>query len=245
MENNITLKYHKPYADEGLSPSPETSKVIEWVGKGKKVLEFGCHTGHLASWLIKNECQITGVEINEEALQKAKPFLLNSICADLDSPNVWEHLKGSRFDVISFLHILEHLKTPEIILNKSVEFLNEDGIIIIGLPNISNAKERMDFLRGKFEYTEMNVMDKTHLRFFNQDTARRLIHNAKLEIIDYYSPWQLNPLFYFFNNTPFFWRFSKWINKSKPAKIFNFSNNLTDVAMLFLCKKSHNYLVNL
>jgi len=238
MDKNNNLKYHKPYADEGFALSPETRKVIEWIGKEKKVLEFACHTGHLASWLIKNECQIVGIEINQEALKNAKPFLYQSILADLDEPSFWEHLTNLKFDVITFLHILEHLKFPEGLLNKSVEFLKEDGVVIIGLPNISNAKERMDFLRGEFNYTEMGVMDQTHLHFYNRITAEKVIKNAGLEIIDYYSPWQINPLHYFFKNLPFFWRFAKWVNEARPPRVFNFSANLTDVAMLFLCKKA-------
>ena len=237
METNKPFLYDKPDANAIGELHIEIQKIVNWVGQSKKVLECGCHTGHLASWLRKNGCKVTGIELNEIALEKAKPFLEQSIGGDIENNETWEAIKESSFDVVAFIHVLEHLRDAELALNNGIAKLNEDGIIIIGLPNISNAKDRFQMFRGRFEYTDIGVMDRTHLRFFNHKTAQELIEGAGLKIIDYYSPWQVNPVKVFFDHIPFFWRLSRLFHPNKPPGFPRFSRNLTDVAMLFKCRK--------
>ena len=87
------------------------------------------------------------------------------IVGNIESDEVWESIRSDTFDVIIFSHVLEHLTDPWSVLKKSTELLKKNGVIIIALPNINNAKDRFKILFGNFEYTEEGVMDKTHLRF--------------------------------------------------------------------------------
>ncbi len=237
MTNDRSLIYEKPRVEKIQDLSLESQMVIHWIGQNKTVLETGCHTGHLASWLKMNGCQVTGIELNELALGKAKPSLERSIHGDLENPEVWADIKESTFNVVTYIHVLEHLREPEMVLKKGIEKLKENGIIIIGLPNISNAKDRFDIFKGKFEYTDIGVKDRTHLRFYNQKTARELIENAGLEILEYYSPWQVNPIRVFFDHLPLFWRLARFFPPNKPPRHPRFSKNLTDVVMLFKCQR--------
>lgn len=237
MTHDRSLIYTKPWVDKIENLSLEAQKLIHWIGQDKTVLETGCHSGHLASWLKKNGCQVTGIEINKVALNKAKNFLEQSIHGDLDSPEVWANIKEPAFDVVTFIHVLEHLREPEMVLKKGIEKLKENGIIIIGLPNISNAKDRFEMFKGKFKYTDIGVMDRTHLHFYNQKTAKELIENAGLEILDYYSSWQVNPIRVFFDHLPLLWRLAKFFPPNKPPRFPIFSKNLTDVVMLFKCQR--------
>ncbi len=235
MEYN-DLTYDKPRVQKPEELDKETQKVLDWVGQSKHVLEVGCHTGYLSEWLQKLNCHVTGVDINNNALKVAEKYLIKTICANIESEEFWKRLEEEKFDVITFMHVLEHLANPWDVLKKSISLLKPEGEIIIALPNISNAKERFDMLFGKFEYTPMGVMDKTHLRFFNQKTARELIHQAGLEIVDYYSPWQVNPFHYFLDHLPFLWKFKNVWNPHRIPFIFKNKTNLTDVVMMFRCK---------
>jgi len=236
-KENEGYKYHKPYAEEDSIPNTETKKVVEWIGHDKTVLEFACFTGHLSSWLKKYGCKVTGVELNEDALEKAKPYLVQSIAGDIERPETWAAIKENSFDVVAFMHILEHLRDAETALKRGTEKLNDHGTIIIALPNVSNAWDRFEMLNGRFEYTDMGVMDRTHLRFFNQKTARELIEGAGLEIVDYFTPWQVNPLKIFFYQIPLFWKRPRVCKHRKPPRFPRFSRNMTDVVMLFKCRK--------
>lgn len=214
---------------------PEEWKILlKWIGNEKTVLETGCHTGDLSRILKQRKCRVTGMEINASALQEAMPYLVQGIVGNLESPSAWDQLGDKKFQVILFEHVLEHLTDPWQVLSNSKKYLEKNGMVIIALPNISNAKSRFDMLFGKFEYEEIGVMDKTHLRFFNQKTIRELIDQTGLSVDEYASPWRINPIREFIDHLPLLTHFRVLFSKT-PLGHSLFSNNLTDVVMLFRC----------
>lgn len=226
--------------DSGLlyhheTPTKEMLKASEWISQNSKVLELGCHTGTLSNELFNKGCAVTGIEINLQALERAKPKLFRNYCLDLNDPSIWGALNSEKFNTITWIHVLEHLIDPVNALNKSLELLEPNGTMIIGLPNISNARERFDMLWGKFEYDDIGVLDRTHLRFFNYITAQRFIHDAGLEIVDYYSAWRTNPTRQLLRHLPVLHHLNKWMNEDNPPGFPKYSRNLTDVTMLFKC----------
>lgn len=231
-------KYHKKEVSSFSELDHETQKILSWVAESKSVLEFGCHTGRLSEWLQKKQCDVIGVEVNQSAINDATPFLKKQIVGNIESDEVWESISSDKFDVIIFSHVLEHLTDPWSILKKSTEFLKKNGVIIIALPNINNAKDRFKILFGNFDYSEEGVMDKTHLRFFNQKTARELIEGAGLCVKEYFSPRKVNPIHYFFDHLPILWRIKKIIPANKNRIFFRKNSNFTDVVMMFICRKN-------
>lgn len=228
-----TLQYKHNITSKEELPS-EWKTILGWIGKDKSVLEAGCHTGDFSRRLKEAGCRVTGLEINSRALDEAKPFLEKAICGDLESKETWQLLEGETFDVILFEHVLEHLSDPWQILKKAVTLLAPGGNIIIALPNISNAENRFRMLFGQFEYAEIGVMDKTHLRFFNQKTARELITQAGLKVDDYASPWRVNPLREFIDHLPLL-TYLRFLFPKSPRRKSLLSRNLTDVVMIFKC----------
>lgn len=217
-------------------PSKEFEKAILWSLPGSRVLELGCHTGVLSAEFRKLNCLVTGVEINANALKRAEPFLNEALCLDLNDNTTWSQLSNYKFNIVTWIHVLEHLLDPEMALKKSMELLQQDGLVIIALPNISNARERFDMMFGKFEYEDIGVMDRTHIRFYNYITARRLIEKSGLEIIDYYSAWQTNPTRQFLRHLPIMHNLTRWMKEETPPSFPKYSCNLTDVTMMFKCR---------
>ena len=70
-----------------------------------------------------------------------------------------------------FSHVLEHLKNPALVLARFVKLLESGGGVIIAVPNVLQWRQRVQFLRGRFEYESAGVLDDTHLRFFTYFTA--------------------------------------------------------------------------
>lgn len=237
MSYYTELNYHADRVASLNEIGSERLKAIEWVRRGDVVLEIACHTGLLSEWLVKEKkCSITGVDINPNALELAKEFLHEAKEINIETEDFWEYLASKKYDSIICMHILEHLVAPWDFLTKITQTLTPEGQIIIALPNITNAKDRFQILFGNFNYTLDGVMDKTHLRFFNQQTARELITSAGLEIIDYYSPWQVNPIHHFLDHLPVLWRLKKLFAPGKVPRVFRKKSNITDTVMLFRCK---------
>ena len=76
-----------------------------------------------------------------------------------------------RYDCIVFSHVLEHLRAPEQLVRESVGVLTDDGVVLIAVPNVLIWRQRIDFMRGRFEYTDTGVLDRTHLRFYTFKSA--------------------------------------------------------------------------
>jgi hypothetical protein len=48
-------------------------------------------------------------------------------------------------------------------------------------------KQRLEFLKGNFKYTEGGLMDKTHFRFFDWETAFELIESSGFQVLKRYA----------------------------------------------------------
>jgi O-antigen biosynthesis protein len=141
----------------------------------------GCSEGLLSKRMYQNNCTVVGIELETEAALKAKNFCKEVIIGDVESVNLnREYL--NYFDVIVFADILEHLEDPLEVLKTFKNYLNDEGHIIISVPNIANWKIRFQLLFGNFEYSEYGILDNSHLRFFNEKSVRKLINDAGFEI---------------------------------------------------------------
>ena len=157
-------------------------RIFELVENGKMVLDVGCATGKLLESLkINKNCQVFGMEVNEDMADEANKRCKNIMRADVESCEELPFEKGS-FDIIIFADVLEHLKRPDIALRRAIPYLKDNGYFLFSIPNVAFLTVRLGLLFGKFVYTEYGVLDKTHLRFFTLKTARELIEEAGLKI---------------------------------------------------------------
>ena len=158
--------------DKHISFADNTShgEIVKLISKGERVLEFGCAKGELSGYLReKLGCYVFGIEISAEALECAKSSLDGYFCCDLES-NEWESaIEGMSFDVLVCADVLEHLRDPAAILKRALPFLKDDGKIIFSIPNISYADVVLKLLYNRFDYTDIGLLDNTHIHFFAKE----------------------------------------------------------------------------
>lgn len=172
------------YDEFNYNPYGSQLKVVNLVGNNKKVLEIGCASGRISKRLSNNGCTVVGVEIDKNSSIKAKKFcktVINGDVEDLDDLNYPNHY----FDVLLFSNVLEHLRSPLDVLKNLKKYLKKDGYIVVAIPNIANIFIRMKLLLGKFDYEESGILDKTHLRFFYEKSAKELLKKAGFDIIKF------------------------------------------------------------
>jgi 2-polyprenyl-3-methyl-5-hydroxy-6-metoxy-1,4-benzoquinol methylase len=97
------------------------------------VLEAGC--GSASRFDFGANAHITGVDISLGQLN-ANEMLDEKIHGDIQTIK----LEPSSFDIIVCCEVLEHVKKPELALKNFHEFLKEDGIAIIMIPNVWSLK---------------------------------------------------------------------------------------------------------
>jgi len=146
------------------------------------VLDVGCGTGATGEGLKKNFCakNIIGLEINPEYAKKAEKKIDKVVINDADANELPFHT--SQFDLILMGDILEHLIDPWITLARYREFLKPGGILLASIPNIQHWRTVLSLLLGKWEYSDLGILDRTHLRFFTKASVCELFTRAGFEI---------------------------------------------------------------
>lgn len=77
------------------------------------ILEIGCGEGHFLELAVRHGHRIMGLDINEEAIAKARTKGLEAYAWDL------KELKlriQRRFSAVAFFHVIEHLEDPGLLL---------------------------------------------------------------------------------------------------------------------------------
>jgi len=166
------------------NPYSVHQKIIRFIGQNKKVLDVGCSEGILSKRMKLNNCKVVGVELDAKAAQNAVRYCQELIIGDVESIHLNQKYENY-FDIIIFADVLEHLKEPLDLLKRFKKYLNDDGYIIISIPNISNWRIRFQLLFGNFGYGEYGILDNGHLRFFNEKSAKKMVNDAGFEILNF------------------------------------------------------------
>lgn len=149
-----------------------------------RVLDVGCGAGYFGAYLKKSgqAAKVFGIEIFKDAADEASTHLDGVICADIDTldlstlRNKWgDHA----FDFIECADVLEHVKNPWSTLAALYELLGTGGKLIVSLPNVRHWSVLFPLLfRGRWDYRDAGIMDRTHLRFFTRSTACEMLQGA-------------------------------------------------------------------
>jgi SAM-dependent methyltransferase len=150
--------------------------------EARRVLDVGCGDGALGHGIkARRPTEVVGVTCSEEEAVRARSVLDEVVSADLESADL-THL--GTFDCIVCSHVLEHVREPVRLLVRLRENLAADGIVLIAVPNTLHYRQRLAFLAGRFQYTDGGLMDRTHYRFFDWNTARDLVREAGLHLVE-------------------------------------------------------------
>ncbi len=138
----------------------------------RRLLDVGCGAGDNAALLGARApgCRVDGITQSLAEAELAGPRLARCWVFDIERP--WPaELDGERYDALLFSHVLEHLREPSAVLARFCRLLRPGGSVLIAVPNVLSWRQRLRFLRGRFEYEDAGVLDATHLRFFTYFTA--------------------------------------------------------------------------
>ncbi|MCG9890882.1 MAG: methyltransferase domain-containing protein [Thermosynechococcaceae cyanobacterium MS004] len=98
-----------------------------------RILEAGC--GSLSHLHLQEDDHITGIDISQKQLDR-NPHLSERILGDIQ---IYDFPPRS-FDLIVCFWVLEHVSNPSAALYKFIPALKDDGILVIGVPNVMSVK---------------------------------------------------------------------------------------------------------
>lgn len=176
-----TPKYHLDsiFDPQQAHPDDAHSVLMRLIPPNSRVLEIGSASGYLSGYMEQGlGCRVTGLEFDPAATAIAAGRCSEVHTVDLDTPDALGPAAASApYDVLLAAAVLEHLKYPERLLQDARSLLKPGARVIVSLPNVAHWSIRLRLLRGKFDYEDYGIMDRTHLRLYTVKTGRELLES--------------------------------------------------------------------
>ena len=155
-------------------------------GPQSAILELGCGAGGTgrAAMAAGKAGRYVGIELDPEAAATAAQDLSEVLVGDVgDEGKIDLRPLEGVFDALIISEVLEHLTDPWKTLQRLVRCLKPGGVVFASSPNIAHWQVLKELWLGRFVYSDVGVMDRTHLRWFTPDSYREMFEAAGVEVL--------------------------------------------------------------
>jgi 2-polyprenyl-3-methyl-5-hydroxy-6-metoxy-1,4-benzoquinol methylase len=145
-------------------------------------LDVGCGGGGFGDTLrrvLGPDARLVGVEAVSTSAARARQHGFDDIVEGY-FPQAMP--TAERFELVCFNDVLEHLVDPWQVLRACHAYLADDGRVLAAIPNVQYAPVSLGLVRGRWQYVESGVLDRTHVRFFAFETVQSLFEDAGYEV---------------------------------------------------------------
>jgi 2-polyprenyl-3-methyl-5-hydroxy-6-metoxy-1,4-benzoquinol methylase len=178
-------EYFATQYDEGADPeSPEFKKWLSLLehrvrffrNKKRKgrLLDIGCGNGYFLALCRSKGYDVQGIDISQWVAKYATQRLgLDVRIGEIDDVD----LPLQYFDIITMWHTLEHTPDPRRAMEKVRNWLKEDGILVVEVPNYEGTDARsywQDWVGWQFPF---------HFFHFTPKTLRRLLAGCGFRVV--------------------------------------------------------------
>ena len=147
-------------------------QLLRWIPPGHRLFEIGCSYGLFLN-LARSYWSVAGCDIAADPCNYAREELrLDVSCADfLDLP-----LKRGDFDACCMWDTIEHLRAPDLYLERIAEILPRGGFLALTTGDIGSLLARWQGPRWR------QIHPPTHLWYFSRDTLKRTLSRYGFEV---------------------------------------------------------------
>ncbi len=172
-EEKFTFFYVEKLLD--LFRRRRAKKIVKLVPEHSSILDIGCGNGDFLNYISKmGNYQLYGIERDEIASKRAA--LKTNI--HLQSTALSETDFGENFfDIITLIHVFEHLWSPEQTLSIISNILKPGGILIITIPNIGSWQAKL------FKGNWLHLDPPRHLLFFEPNDLIRIMQEKGFSLV--------------------------------------------------------------
>jgi len=160
------------------------------------VVEIGCGAAALAEAYRRINPQVSyyGIEKNPVAARAASSSgrLDQVVAGDVETtlPAVLG-LSDTEpsVDCLVLGDVLEHMVDPWAVLARLTRWVRDGGQVLACIPNVQHYSVLVSLLRGKWDYQDEGLLDRTHLRFFTLSSVQDLFARAGLHVFEIQPRW--------------------------------------------------------
>ena len=160
--------------------NPQT-QIVNKIPKYANVLELGCGRGDMSQVLKQRKsARVIGIESNLSAARNAENICDYVFMEDLDDSHSLDVLQFEKFDTITLIDVLEHLRNPIEVLQRLKPLLLDEGRLILSVPNIAHASRRLELLCGSFNNTAQQAGQHRYCAeyFYTSESIQALLREA-------------------------------------------------------------------
>lgn len=198
------------------------------------ILDLGCGEGFLVQEALSQGYQATGVDFSSFGVEKWNPGILNhcvfSDIYDFLSKNI---AANKKFDACILRNVLEHVIDPAALLRQLSAVLNDDGVILITVPNDYSALQSLAMDRKHID-REFWFAPPDHLHYFNTKNIVPFMEKNDFSVVDMFSSFPID--FFLFHSG------SNYIADKSKGKDAHYARIAID---LLLAKEGMDKFVNL
>lgn len=147
-------------------------KILPYQQNGK-LLDVGCATGSFLDFMKRRKgWDVYGIEMDPKSAHHVKSLGIPAFCGAPEEAPFEENF----FDVMTFWDVLEHLPYPRKALRKAKQMLEENGVLVMCLPNIHSFGFRL------FGHRYLALDAPRHFFHFSRETLTRLLSEEGFSI---------------------------------------------------------------
>lgn len=159
------------------------AKVCLEHARGTSLLDMPCGDGSLTALMAPQFKRVVGVDASSKHLALAKA---NLPMAELHEALIEDFNTDERFDTITMINVLEHVADPVLVLRKAASLLNDQGIILVHVPNAMAINRRLAVLMGTLteceELSPFDIQIAGHRRSYSMNSLQADIQQAGLNV---------------------------------------------------------------
>jgi 2-polyprenyl-3-methyl-5-hydroxy-6-metoxy-1,4-benzoquinol methylase len=122
---------------------------------------------------------VSGIEPSKEGVEYAKKNNLDVYNANIEDFTV---VGGKRYDIVSLLNVLEHLRDPASTLkNIRTQLLKPNGLLVVEVPNEFNDFQTV--ANNEYNLNQWWVCPPNHINYFSSDTIEILLKKCGYKVL--------------------------------------------------------------
>ncbi len=182
--------YDQPFKPESAHGS--AVRLLTRAGVSGVVLDVGCGYGPVAEPLREAGFDYVGLDLDAGGVAdlESRGFAaghldLGRTAEEIESV-LRSYLSDRRLGAVLALDVLEHLADPAACLQAitSVARDHPGACLVVSLPNVTHVDLVGKLLLGRWEITEIGLLDRTHVQFFDARRAVAVVAAAGWRPID-------------------------------------------------------------
>ncbi len=156
----------------------------------KQFLDVGCGAGHHVYAAQKFGLQAYGIDVDRTSVNRAKSLGLSNI---MHTNLLAAPFTKDGFHIVQFFHVLEHISNPKETLLKANLVLNNNGVIIIDVPNQASLISKLKILLNRIGFIKQGygfLQPPNHIFAYTLRSLRLLLETSGFNIrkVIYYTP---------------------------------------------------------